>query len=636
MKKIYLFILLLITGYAFAAPVVIPDVSSAVKKTTSKQASSTAQTTHITRAEIKQSQLNELSQFLQQEQSIVRLTNNSGDNSQTALSIRGFGDNAAANSLILIDGFPLTNPSLLAPNFNALALTDIERIDILQGSEGTLWGDQAVGGVLNIVTRHPEKLFADANLALGSFASQFYGVTVGDKAKNGIYGKAFGFSNTTDNYRDHAAQRNQSVAMQLGYDYARGTVSINIQGYKDTFYMPGGLTKAQYDADPRQATNFTGVTHLRTADYQLLNKHELNSNWALETRYDHRETLGDGFVYSSFNRKDQLDSISPRMTGLFHKNKLTLGYLGQVTQYDFENVKSHSNVNATQNNLFAELVHSLTNTVDLTLGARGASSQNQIHNAATTHALNRVLVTEQGISYRPNEAWRLFLRRDGNFSFPKANEETWLAQGTDSLAMQTGVSYETGAEWTLKQIISQINIYQLNLHNEIAFDPTETADAPFGSFTNFDDTKRQGATVVERYSVTEQLQLNGQLNFVRARFASGPNQGNVIPAVPAINGNVGIHYEFIPHWHVKYNAIYTGSRFASEDVFNSSQKQPGYWLHDLTMQYVRKSYSVSAEVMNVFNQRYSVYTLYDPMTEANTYYPGNGRGFLITLKANID
>ena len=86
------------------------------------------------------------------------------DSSQTALSIRGFGDNAAANSLILVDGFPLANVSLLTPNFNSIALSDIERIDIIQGSQGSLWGNQAVGGVLNIVTRHPEKWLANAQI----------------------------------------------------------------------------------------------------------------------------------------------------------------------------------------------------------------------------------------------------------------------------------------------------------------------------------------------------------------------------------------------------------------------------------------------------------------------------------------
>lgn len=625
-----------LAGHAIASPEVIPEVSSVPKKIGLKKTTSTAEVTHITRDDIKNSPVTDFSELLMQQQSIVRLTNNAGDNSQTALSIRGFGDNASANSLILIDGFPLTNPSLLAPNFNSLALSDIERIDILQGSEGVLWGDQAVGGVVNIVTRHPEKFFTDANVALGSYAKNFYGVTVGDKSSQGIYGKAFGFTNTTHNYRAHDAQSNQSAAMQIGYDYARGTISLNVQGYKDTFYLPGGLTEEQYDSDPRQATNFTGVTHFRTADYQLLNKHELSANWLLETRLYHHETTGDGFVYSKFNRLDQLDSIAPRLTGFFHNNKITMGYLGQVTQFDFENTKNQSHVNTAQNNLFYEVVSPLTQQIDLTLGARGAWQNNDIDSNPSAHSVDRVLVTEQGISYKLTDAWRLFLRRDGNFSFPKANEEAWIPAGADSLDVQTGVSYETGVEYLSARHRTQLNVYQLTLHNEIAFDPAQTPELPFGSYTNFDKTKRSGVTWAEHYMLMPAVSLDGQLNVVNARFASGSEQGHFIPAVPAVNGNIGVNYEFVPGWHAIYRALYTGSRYASEDIENVGEKQPGYWLHDMAVQYVQKSYSVNCEVTNLFNQKYSVYTLYDPISQLNTFYPGNGRSLLLTVKANID
>src|SRR5262245_59846742 len=115
------------------ATLVIPEVRLIFKKTLSTQDDERVQTTQISRKKIEASPPTCLSDLLKQEQSIARVINNSNDNSQLVVSIRGFGDNAFANTLIVIDGFPLTNPSILAPNFNAVSLADILGINILQG-----------------------------------------------------------------------------------------------------------------------------------------------------------------------------------------------------------------------------------------------------------------------------------------------------------------------------------------------------------------------------------------------------------------------------------------------------------------------------------------------------------------------
>ncbi|HEX4044858.1 MAG TPA: TonB-dependent receptor plug domain-containing protein, partial [Gammaproteobacteria bacterium] len=306
MKKILVFILILSCpsigiGYAAENNTVIPEVTTNVQSSTVlSKPEQRVQTTQITREDITNSPVLNLSSLLAQEQSIVRLTNNSGDSSQTALSIRGFGNNAAANTLILVDGFPLTNPSILAPNFNSIALSDIERIDIIEGSQGTLWGDQAVGGVVNIVTRHPEKFLADVNLGVGSFNQYFYSALVGTKFKNGFFFKGFGFSNRTDNYRQHNRHAEETGFFQTGWDYARGTLNVSAQSYENTIQLPSGLTQAQFAADPQQSTDLLSHTHYKTVVYQFFNQHALNAHWLLETRLSNRTINGDGEINGFF------------------------------------------------------------------------------------------------------------------------------------------------------------------------------------------------------------------------------------------------------------------------------------------------------------------------------------------------
>lgn len=628
-RNIFLLIFcLLVLETAIAKPTIIPEVSLHTKISQKTKQDGSIQTTHFTRKEIKASPVTNLSELLKQQQSIVRVTNAMNGN-QAALSIRGFGDNAASNSLILVDGFPLANFSLQAPNFNAIALSNIERIDIMQGSQGSLWGDQAVGGVVNIITRHPEFFIGDINVGLGSFKQHFYNVLLGSKFANGFYFKSFGFTQRTDNYRQHNKQKNDTIFLQTGFDYARGTLGLSYQVTNNTIFFPGSLTQTQYDTNPAQAVNFSNFSQDNITNLQLINKHALGTDWILETRLSHQQLDSDGVITSVFNSQESDYFFNPRLIGNILGTKLTLGYAGQSNRYQFDNTLFHDHVSALQNNVYAQVVIPWQDQVDVTLGARIASQNND-------NSINHVGVTEQGIAYHPSDEWQFYLRRDGNFRFPKANEQTWLPQGVTRLAAQTGVSYEAGMIWQTARQKAQLNIYRLQLKHEIGFDPTQTVNDPLGTYQNFPETRRDGITLAEYIKFTPQFIFNTQLNYVQPHLIAGVFSGNTIPAVPTYTANAGVDYVFHDYWRASYTALYTGSRYASLDFANVGRKLSGYWLNTITLQYVRKLFDISFQIENVGNQKYATYTLFNPTTQTYAYYPGAGRSFLFTFKTSID
>ena len=83
------------------------------------------------------------------------------DNDHWAVGIRGFADQFSKSMLVLVDGRSLYTP-LFAGVYWALQdgilLEDVERIEVIRGPGGTLWGANAVNGVINIITKHPEEL----------------------------------------------------------------------------------------------------------------------------------------------------------------------------------------------------------------------------------------------------------------------------------------------------------------------------------------------------------------------------------------------------------------------------------------------------------------------------------------------
>ncbi|MFT7491791.1 MAG: iron complex outermembrane receptor protein, partial [Pseudohongiellaceae bacterium] len=101
----------------------------------------------ITQKDIQLSGANTLTEVLRRQASI-QIKDSIGDGSRASVSLRGFGANSANNVMIVVDGRKLNNPSQEAPLLTSVSLKDIERIEIIQGSGGVLYGDQAVGGVI--------------------------------------------------------------------------------------------------------------------------------------------------------------------------------------------------------------------------------------------------------------------------------------------------------------------------------------------------------------------------------------------------------------------------------------------------------------------------------------------------------
>ena len=86
------------------------------------------------------------------------------------VNIRGFGTSTTINTLVMVDGVPINDPYFRTINWSAIPKNSIERVEVIRGGGATsLWGNMAMGGVINIVTREPTKTGAAADVNYGSF-----------------------------------------------------------------------------------------------------------------------------------------------------------------------------------------------------------------------------------------------------------------------------------------------------------------------------------------------------------------------------------------------------------------------------------------------------------------------------------
>ncbi|MDE2028479.1 MAG: TonB-dependent receptor, partial [Candidatus Omnitrophica bacterium] len=107
--------------------------------------------TVITAADIAASPAQSLPQLLSQEAGIDARTNSSIKDTQ--INMGQFGESSTANVLILVDGRRLNTADLAAPDLSLIDLNSVDHIEIIQGAGSVLYGDNADGGVINIVTK---------------------------------------------------------------------------------------------------------------------------------------------------------------------------------------------------------------------------------------------------------------------------------------------------------------------------------------------------------------------------------------------------------------------------------------------------------------------------------------------------
>ena len=135
----------------------------------------------ITQDDIEASGASNVSEVLRNQGGIY-LTDLYGTGTHSKVAMRGFSsESAASNTLVIVDGRRLNNIDLSAPDLNSISIKDIERIEIIQGSAGTLYGDQAVGGVINIITKSPEKASREIELSAGSYHRRRVTAKIEDK-----------------------------------------------------------------------------------------------------------------------------------------------------------------------------------------------------------------------------------------------------------------------------------------------------------------------------------------------------------------------------------------------------------------------------------------------------------------------
>lgn len=591
--------------------------SIVVSATRSEQTSVTtpASVEIIDEQEIRQSQSQNIGELLRNRAGI-EVHDLFGDGSNTTIGIRGFSESANQNTLIMIDGRRLNNADIGGPSLNGISLKNIERIEIVKGSAGVLFGDQAVGGVINIITRKPEKDRAMIGASIGSYQSlrSFFNIDkrLGDRYTLRISGEAL----DTENYRDHNQYDKGMLSGLLNYEYEKGRAFIELSLVNSTQETPGALSVAQAAADRKQSANQTDYTNRRTLVQRAGIDHEINDHWDVLMDLTNKEENNPYVVWGSTGYQSrQLKSFNPRFSGNYPLNGgellVTLGMDYEETDFMIESPFTNRSNEQQTESLYWQAVIPFSKNLSMTAGMRHAHQDNDIIDALTyvngQSFSDTQTVGELGFSYKPLPDSRIFIRAEQNYRFPKIDEQAYTSPG-NILETQTGVSWEMGYEKTFESGHLSINAYQLELEDEIAFDPTATQ--PAGAFfnganVNFDPTTHRGIMLDGDYLVTGNLQISASYTYTDATFDSGIYAGKSVSFVPEHSARLAMNWTPFDNTNLRLETMYTGDRYVSGDNANLLPEVDSTILLNLSVGQQLQGYHIGLRVNNLSNRKYN-------------------------------
>ncbi len=587
-------------------------------------------------------------------------------NSEASVDLGGFGATASTNTLILIDGRRLNDVDLAAADIGGLALDSIERIEIMPAAGGVLYGDGAVGGAINIVTRNKRDNSSELKLGVGSYQTREARLSH-NFSKGNTSGRLFAGQTDSDGYRSNNEVRRLDaggkLAQRLG---SSDEVYLNLLGSRQDSGLPGArrVTPAsnQLKNDPRGTS-----TPLDFADESRLQavagwRRELDAATSLIVEVGHRHKAQQAYYdFSGFpsyvDTTLATTSFTPRLEtrqdwGTL-KGRLQTGIDLYDTRYDSDRKQSKNSaaihqlgIHSLSASLYAQQTVSAGRNT-LTLGARelrnrfraadqydasapGGAFDNQ---ATPLRQTQKAGMYEINLSRQFSDDWQAGIGFARSARLATVDElyeyDSSFLHVFSPLKVQTGKNVSVYS--TLKTRLGEFsgNAWYNRLENEIHFNPA--------SFTNenLDPTRRQGITLAWLAHVGSKTDVQLQGTVQDAEFRAGPNRGNSVPLTARHSGGVTLNHQLTPVWMLSAASNYVGSRYFDNDESNDfGQKLSRYVRTDLSAKYHVKSWSVTAAVNNVTNERDQVdYGVRSPFTPGvYNAYPLPGRNVMLSAQ----
>jgi iron complex outermembrane receptor protein len=560
----------------------------------------------------------------------LQITDSIGNGHDVRLSLRGMSGDA--NALVLIDGRKLNNTDMANVDLTAVSIQEIERVEIFEGGAGVLFGGQAVGGVINIITRRGEQNLGHVSLGLGSYenrdTSLFYAGTKDEIDYQVSFNKT-----QANGYRDGTDVDDKNSSVKLGYRYSQGELFFDTRKVDNQYYLPGGLRAADLGSNRKQTGPAYNAYTTDSNIYQFGIDHRFNDKVSMVVSASERDE--DYLIESESPSMGQATNNQDRNAQIFDPRLIiNLDGMDIVAGVDFENfdytINTLSNFGPyktlhkhNRQSEYFQAILSPDSTTNYSLGVRHANADVRVTGDDDSVSVydNSLTVYQMGLSHKISDDLRFYINRDENFRFSLA-EENVSNGAVINLKPQEGVSWELGSVWNSKDLSFRWLLFQQNLENEIRYNDSTWSNE------NSDDTQRQGSTIDIGWAVNDRLNIDATATVMDAKVVAGALKNKTITGVSDQTAKVSAQFSPVNNLNLYIEAVYTGGMYIDRD--NEEPKLGGYTLTNMGASYQWDDFKVRARLNNIMGKKYSEYVVYSGGAPA--YFPSAEESFNLSLE----
>jgi vitamin B12 transporter len=581
-----------------AEEISLDDVIVTATRVPQSKTNTIGDVTVIDREQIERAGANSLTDILRMQPG-VQISSNGGAGTASSVYLRGTDD---SHVVVLVDGIRINSATLGTTASENLPVGQIDRIEILRGPASSLYGADAIGGVIQIFTRNSatNQPRVNAAIGVGSYRTKTaeagingnidrlkYGLSVSSKDTESFSAKRIrtGKDADDDSYRNLSASAFAELELAKGHSW--GLQFFESKGHNE------------FDS------NFENFGDQTLQSYAFTSKNQFSELWhstfklgiGIDDSTSHARPNTNP-ASSSFNPTGESDYRTEQQQ-LTWQNDLKLP-VGTVTlAYDRleQDVSSESNVKTkydkerNDDSYFAGYLADIGHH-SLQLSLR-ENHNSQFGNFTTGGA---------SYGYRFSPAWRVTASYGKAFKAPSFNQLYFPNFGDPNLEPEKSDNVESSIRYTGQRWRAGVTVFENRIRNLIASVGPATAGCTFGGFCplNVGKVIIQGATFDAEWNITDNLLFGGNFTVQSPREDESDN-------LVARRGN---RYGAINLQHqmgdFQWGAEVSGASNRYNDLANT-KNMAGYMLVNLTANYqLTQEWKLQARAENILDKNYTL------------------------------
>lgn len=531
---------------------------------------------------------------LLQRQRGLEIVRNGGPGTSTSVLIRGAD---SRQTVVLVDGVRVGSATSGGASWNAIPLSQVHRVEVVYGPLSTMYGADAVGGVIQIFTKQgdgPAALTASAGFGSWHTRALDAGVSGGANgwryALRAAHEESDGFSARPGPVYnpDRDGYESKSASGRLSYEVAAGhELGVSFLHNRQ---------ESQYD----QSRNFDDRADSKVAAYGLLLKNRILPNWHSTVQLGRSYDTSDNLTRTS---RSNFDTIQNTFSWQNSFTLFTSDLLQVIAERREEEVESsEAALNRDRSNNALALAYQLRRGPHLA----AASIRNDDNSQFGSHTTGSL-----SYGYKVSSAWRASASLGTSFRAPTFNELYFPGFGVPDIQPEKGRNAEAGVHYDDGRHRFNAVYFRNRLTDLLTFSACRSATGRCAY--NVNRASLEGVSLGAGTNLGN-FRLNGSLDFLDPRDET---TGNRLARRARKHGTLGLDYGAGP-LTAGAEVLLSGDRY--DDAANRT-RLGGYGLLNLHATYaLSKDWSLFGRWNNVFDKDYELARNYN--TPGSSFFVG--------------